>query len=78
MTAGMACAAYQDVTVRMMPCEWRLDEHLFRGMTAARRIVVEWLIDYNQDRRRTSPRGLTPNKFATRSRTDHKENRIKL
>jgi putative transposase len=55
-----------------------LNEHLFRGMAAARRIIEEWRIDYNEHRPHTSLRGLTPNAFATRSRSDHKENRVQL
>lgn len=53
-----------------------LNEHLFRGMVAARRIIEEWRIDYNEHRPHTSPCGLTPNEFASRSRTDHMENRV--
>ena len=55
-----------------------LNEHLFRGMAAARRIIQEWRIDYNEHRPHTSLRGLTPTEFATRSRSDHKENRVQL
>lgn len=57
--------------------EW-LNEHLFRGMAAARRIIEEWRIDYNEHRPHTSLRGLTPNQFAARSRPDHKENGVQL
>jgi putative transposase len=55
-----------------------LNEHLFHGMAAARRIIEEWRIDYNEHRPHTSLRGLTPNEFATRSRSDHNENRVQL
>lgn len=55
-----------------------LDEHLFRDMAAARRIIEEWRIDYNEHRPHTSLRGLTPNEFATWSRSDHKSNRVRL
>jgi putative transposase len=55
-----------------------LNEHLFRGMAAAHRIIKDWRIDYNEHRPHTSLRGLTPNEFATRSRSDHKENRVQL
>ncbi len=55
-----------------------LNEHLFRGMAAARRIIEQWRIDYNEHRPHTSLRGLTPNEFATRSRSNHKENRVQL
>jgi len=51
-----------------------LNEHLFRGMAAACRIIEEWRGDYNEHRPHTSLRGLTPNEFATRSRQDHIEN----
>ena len=34
-------------------------------MAAARRIIEEWRIDYNEHRPHTSLRGLTPNEFAT-------------
>lgn len=55
-----------------------LNEYLFRGMAAARRIIEEWRIDYNQHRPHTSLGGLTPNEFAARSRTDQRENRVRL
>jgi putative transposase len=55
-----------------------LNEHLFRGMAAACRIIEEWRGDYNEHRPHTSLRGLTPNEFATRSRQDHIENRVQL
>lgn len=35
-------------------------------------------IDYNEHRPHTSLRSLTPNEFATRSRSDHNENRVQL
>ena len=55
-----------------------LNEHLFRGLAAARRIIEEWRIDYNARRPHTSLGGLTPNEFAARSRRDHIENRVQL
>jgi len=55
-----------------------LNEHLFRGLSAARRIIDEWRTDYNARRPHTSLGGLTPNAFATRSRRDHSENRGQL
>lgn len=55
-----------------------LNEHLFRGMAAARRIIEEWRIDHHEHRPHTSLRGLTPNEFAARSGSDHKENRVQL
>jgi putative transposase len=55
-----------------------LNEHLFRSLSAARRLIEEWRIDYNVRRPHTSLGGLTPNEFATRSRRDHIENRVQL
>ncbi|WGF90759.1 IS3 family transposase [Marinivivus vitaminiproducens] len=55
-----------------------LNEHLFRSLPAARRIIEEWRIDYNARRPHTSLGGLTPNEFATRSGQDHNENRVQL
>jgi putative transposase len=55
-----------------------LNEHLFRSLPAARRLIEEWRIDYNGRRPHTSLGGLTPNEFATRSRADHIENRVQL
>ena len=55
-----------------------LNEHLFRSLPAARRLIKEWRIDYNARRPHTSLGGLTPNEFATRSRQDHNENRVQL
>lgn len=51
-----------------------LNEHVFQGLPAARRIIEAWRADYNAHRPHTSLRGLTPNEFATRSRTDHNQN----
>ena len=51
-----------------------LNEHVFQGLPEARRIIEEWRADYNAHRPHTSLRGLTPNEFATRSRTDHNQN----
>jgi putative transposase len=55
-----------------------LNEHLFRGLAAARRIIEERRIDYNARRPHTSLGGLTPNEFATWSRQDDNENRVQL
>jgi putative transposase len=55
-----------------------LNEHLFRSLPAARRLIEEWRIDYNARRPHTSLGGLTPNEFATRSLWDHIENRVQL
>ena len=51
-----------------------LNEHLFRGLPMARRIIEAWRADYNVHRPHTSLRGSTPNEFAARSRTDHNQN----
>lgn len=55
-----------------------LNEHLFRTLPAARQIIEEWRTDYNHTRPHTSLGGLTPNQFATRSRSDHNGNRVQL
>jgi putative transposase len=51
-----------------------LNEHLFRGLPMARRIIEAWRIDYNGRRPHTSLGGLTPNEFAARPRQDHNQN----
>ena len=51
-----------------------LNEHLFRGLPMARRIIEAWRIDYNGRRPHTSLGGLTPNEFAARSKQDHNQN----
>lgn len=51
-----------------------LNEHLFRGLPMARRIIEAWRIDYNGHRPHTSLGGLTPNEFAARSNQDHNQN----
>jgi putative transposase len=51
-----------------------LNEHLFRGLPMARRIIEAWRIDYNGLRPHTSLGGLTPNEFAARSKQDHNQN----
>jgi putative transposase len=48
-----------------------LNEHLFRGLPMAHRIIEAWRIDYNGRRPHTSLGGLTPNEFAARSAQDH-------
>jgi putative transposase len=55
-----------------------LNEHLFRGLAAARRIIEAWRADYNEHRPHTSLQGLTPNEFATRSRMGQMEDRVQL
>jgi putative transposase len=51
-----------------------LNEHLFRGLSDARRILEAWRADYNHARPHTSLGGLTPKEFATRSKRDQNEN----
>ena len=55
-----------------------LNEHLFRSLPAARRIIEEWRDDYNVLRPHTSLGGLTPIEFAERSKSDQMENRVQL
>jgi putative transposase len=51
-----------------------LNEHVFRGLPMARRIIEAWRIDYNAHRPHTSLGGVTPNEFAARSQRDHSQN----
>lgn len=37
-----------------------LNEHLFQGLSAARKIIEAWRLNFNEDRPHTSLRGLTP------------------
>ena len=55
-----------------------LNEHLFHGLPRARSIIEAWRSDYNIARPHTSLGGLTPREFATRSTSDHTENRANL
>ena len=55
-----------------------LNEHMFRGLPEARRIVEEWRRDYNAHRPHTSLGGLTPAEFAARSRKDRNQNGVWL
>lgn len=55
-----------------------LNEHLFGGMAAARRIIEAWRIDYNTERPHTSLDGLTPTAFATRPTQGHTEDGLCL
>ena len=50
-----------------------LNEHLFRSLASARRIIEAWRIDYNDSRPHTSLKGLTPAAFATRREQRHTE-----
>ncbi len=55
-----------------------LNEHLFRGLADARRIIDDWRADYNHARPHTSLGGRTPREFATRSERAQTENRANL
>jgi putative transposase len=55
-----------------------LNEHLFRSLTEARRIIERWRLDYNTGRPHTSLYGLTPAEFATRPATGHNQNGLYL
>jgi putative transposase len=55
-----------------------LNEHVFRGLPMARRIIEAWRLDYNACRPHTSLGGLTPNEFAARSQKDHSQNGFRL
>ena len=55
-----------------------LNEHLFGNLSAARRIIEAWRIDYNMERPHTSLGGLTPATFATRPTQGHTENGLCL
>jgi putative transposase len=48
-----------------------LNEHLFRSLAQARRIIERWRHDYNAQRPHRSLHGLTPIEFATRSAKGH-------
>ncbi len=51
-----------------------LNDHVFRGLPMARRIIEAWRVDYNGHRANTSLGGHTPNAFAARSEQDHNQN----
>jgi putative transposase len=51
-----------------------LNEHVFRGLPTARRIIEAWRRDYNVCRSHTSLGGLAPKEFAARSQPDHNHN----
>ena len=55
-----------------------LNEHLFASYAHARQIINAWRTDYNNQRPHSSLNGLTPMEFATRSKTDHNQNRTNL
>jgi putative transposase len=51
-----------------------LNEHVFRGLSTARRIIEAWRLDYNACRPHTSLGDLAPNEFAARFQQDHNRN----
>ena len=53
-----------------------LNEHLFRSLPAARRIIEAWRSDYNTTRPHTSLNGLTPAAFANRPTSGHGEDKL--
>jgi putative transposase len=55
-----------------------LNEHLFRSLVQARRIIEGWRQDYNAKRPHTSLQGLTPIEFATRPPKGHNQNGLYL
>jgi putative transposase len=55
-----------------------LNEHMFRNLPAAKRLIEEWRRDYNAQRPHTSLGGLTPNEFAAKAKSDQRENRVQL
>jgi putative transposase len=55
-----------------------LNEHLFRSLAEARRIIEHWRQDYNAERPHTSLGGLTPIEFATRPAKGHNQNGLYL
>jgi putative transposase len=55
-----------------------LNEHLFRGLRMARRMIESWKIDYNTDRPHSSLNGLIPTEFAARPTEGHNRNRLSL
>ena len=55
-----------------------LNEHLFRSLAGARRIIERWRQDYNANRPHTSLQGLTPIEFATRPAKGHNQNGLYL
>ncbi|TPQ49425.1 hypothetical protein C2U72_18605 [Prosthecomicrobium hirschii] len=73
--AYLHCAwqADQNAFVKSLNGRFRdecLNEHLFQGFAATRRIIEAWRLDYNDDRPHTSLGGLTPNEFAARPKKD--------
>lgn len=55
-----------------------LNEHMFRNLSAAKRIIEAWRIDYNAARPHTSLGGLSPEDFAARTQMDQTQNRVWL
>ena len=55
-----------------------LNEHLFRSLSEARRIIEGWRLDYNTGRPHTSLAGLTPAEFAAGPAKGHNQNGLYL
>ena len=51
-----------------------LNEHMFRNLPTARRLIEEWRMDYNAHRPHMSLGGLTPVEFATHPKQGHNQN----
>ncbi|MGR5144895.1 integrase core domain-containing protein, partial [Photobacterium sp. DNB23_23_1] len=46
-----------------------LNEHLFRDLSHARKLISDWRIDYNENRPHSSIGYLTPSEFAVLTRS---------
>ena len=55
-----------------------LNEHLLSSYAHPRSVISAWTVDYNITRPHSSIEWLTPQEFATRSRTDHSQNTFSL
>ena len=55
-----------------------LNETVYRSLTHARELIVEWRDDYNGRRPHTSLGGLTPAEFAARSNQDQSNEGLSL
>jgi len=55
-----------------------LNEHVFVGLPAARRIIEAWRADYNAHRPHTSLRWFASNVFAAQSSRNRNQNGLRL
>ncbi len=53
-----------------------LDEHIFRNLPAAKKIIEDWRVEYNANRPHRSLGGLTPEAFAARTQKDQTQNKV--